>query len=286
MRLKQREASLHRDFTDEDFRKFVLSPETLSRAPQLQQTLDAWKRADLNAAARRILAFLPADAVIRAKVYPMVKPRTNSFVYESTTDPTIFFYLDPEKSTEDFENTAAHELHHIGNSSVSSRYDATVKSLPANVQPAADWIGAFGEGFAMLAAAGSADVHPHRFSPVKDRERWDRDSANFNQDLRSVDQFFLDIIHSRLPTKDAITARAMEFFGTQGPWYTVGYRMAATIEKQLGRSALIACEDDPRKLLATWNQLASQHNKTSSNDLWATWSSELLMAVQAEPVRP
>src|SRR4051812_13029923 len=114
IRLKQREASMHRDFTDDDFRKFVLSPETLSRAPQLQKTLDDWKRADLNAAARRILAFLPDDSTIRAKIYPMIKPRENSFVYEAKTDPTIIFFLNPEKSKDDFENTAAHELHHIG----------------------------------------------------------------------------------------------------------------------------------------------------------------------------
>src|SRR3954469_8229589 len=67
IRLKQREASMHRDFTDDDFRKFVLSPETLGRAPQLQKTLDAWKHADLNAAAHRILTFLPEGAIIRAK---------------------------------------------------------------------------------------------------------------------------------------------------------------------------------------------------------------------------
>jgi hypothetical protein len=286
IRLKQREASMHRDFTDDDFRKFVLSPETLARAPLFHQTLDAWKRANLKAAAQRILTFLPSGAVIRAKVFPVIKPRTNTFVYEPTTDPTIFFYLDPDKSADDFENTAAHELHHIGYSSVSSRYNAEVKTLPANVQPAADWLGAFGEGFAMLAAAGSVDVHPHRFSPAKDRERWDRDSANFNYDLRTVDRFFLDIIQNKFATKDAITSRAMEFFGTQGPWYTVGYRMAAAVEKQLGRPALIACEEDPRKLLATWNHLAASHNKTSPNDPWATWSPELLAAFKAEPVRP
>jgi hypothetical protein len=284
IRLKQRETSMHRDFSNDEFRKFVLSPETLTRVPQLQQTLDSWKRADLNAAAHRILTFLPDGAFIRAKIYPMIKPRQNSFVYESKTDPTIILYLNPEKSKDDFENTAAHELHHIGYSSVSAPYDAEVKSLPTNVQPAADWISAFGEGFAMLAAAGSADVHPHRFSPAADRARWDRDSANFNQDLRTLDEFFLDIIHNKFATPDSITTRAMEFFGTQGPWYTVGYRMAATIEKQLGRPALIACESDPRKLLATWNQLATQHNKTAPNAPWDTWSPELLAAMKAEPV--
>ena len=286
IRLKEREASMKRDFSDSDFKRFVLSPETLKRAPELQKTLDAWKRADLAAAARRILAFLPAGATINAKVYPAIKPKPNSFVYDLRNDPTIFFYLDPEKTKEDFENMAAHELHHIGLSSIDARYDRKVKELPGNVQPAADWFGAFGEGLAMLAAAGSEDVHPHRYSPDDARARWDRDSANFNQDLRTVDQFFLDIIHGKFDSKDAITKRGFEFFGEQGPWYTVGYKMAAAVEKQRGRAALLACTEDPRKLLATWNEIASAHNKSASNsDQWALWSPELLQAAQASQVK-
>jgi len=44
---------MHREFTEESFRKFVLSPELGARRPQLQQTLDSWKRADLRAAATK-----------------------------------------------------------------------------------------------------------------------------------------------------------------------------------------------------------------------------------------
>jgi hypothetical protein len=284
VRLKRREASLKRDFTDDEFKQFVLSPDTLKRAPELRETLDAWKRADLNAAARRILPFLPGDTSVRAKVYPMIKPKTNSFVFEVLTDPTIFFYLDPQTSMQAFENTAAHELHHIGLSSIGTRYDAEVKKLTEDVQPAAEWMGAFGEGLAMLAAAGSPDVHPHRDSPPADRERWDRDSADFNQHLRTLDRFFLDIIQGRFATDDAVRQRALEFFGTQGPWYTVGYRMAATIDTESGRAALLACTEDPRRLLATWNEIAAQHNAAAS-DQWATWSAELLKAVGAVPAR-
>lgn len=284
IRLKQREASMKRDFTDDEFKQFVLAPETLKRGPELRRTLDAWKRADLNAAGRRILAFLPSDAVVKAKVYPVIKPRPNTFVYDVANDPTIFFYLDPERSAEVFENTAAHELHHIGYSSVEHRYEVELKKLPANMQPAAEWVGAFGEGMAMLAAAGSADVHPHRYSSAEDRERWDRDMANFNQDLRTVDQFFLDVIHGKFASSDDINKRAFEFFGVQGPWYTVGYRMAAEVEKQLGREALLACTDDPRKLLATWNSLAEQHNRAANADRLASWSAELLSALGANPL--
>lgn len=51
VRLKKREASIRRDFTDEDFRKFVLSDELAARADALQKTLDQWRTADLRAAA-------------------------------------------------------------------------------------------------------------------------------------------------------------------------------------------------------------------------------------------
>jgi hypothetical protein len=108
VRLKKREASLHRDFTDDDFKKFVLSPELAAKASALSHTLDAWKQADLVASARRVLTCLPEQAVIKAKVFPVIKPMTNSFVFDTQTDPTIFLYLDPEESAAKFENTVAH----------------------------------------------------------------------------------------------------------------------------------------------------------------------------------
>ena len=80
LRLKKREASLHRDFTDDDFRRFVQSEDLAKRALALRHTLDVWKKADLLAAAERILPYLPADARVKASVYPVIKPKTNSFV--------------------------------------------------------------------------------------------------------------------------------------------------------------------------------------------------------------
>ena len=47
-----------------------------------------------------------------------------------------------------------------------------------------------GEGFAMLAAAGGPDIHPHAVSDAKERARWDHDLANFNEDLKKVESFF------------------------------------------------------------------------------------------------
>jgi hypothetical protein len=164
VRLKKREASMHRDFTDDDFRRFVQSHDLAKRAPALRHTLEAWKKADLQAAAQRILPYLPADARVKASVYPVIKPRTNSFVFETDTNPAIFLYLDPDQSQSEFMNTVAHESHHIGFSDAGKQYEEKIKALPENARKAAEWMGAFGEGLAVLAAAGSADLHPMRTS--------------------------------------------------------------------------------------------------------------------------
>lgn len=113
VRLKQRETSMQRPFEDADFKTFVLSDQLSARLPALAETLTRWRQADLTRAARLTLAYLPKDASIRAKIYPVIKPRDNSFVFDVKTDPAIFLYLDPSVSREKFENTLAHELHHI-----------------------------------------------------------------------------------------------------------------------------------------------------------------------------
>jgi len=280
IRLKKREASLHVGFTDDDFKKFVLSPELSANRDALRDTLDEWRKADLQASARRVLAYLPEQAKIRANVYPVIKPGKNSFVFETQTDPAIFLYLDPVESAAKFENTVAHELHHIGFASVESLSENRLKGLPPNVKAAVDWMGAFGEGFAMLAAAGSPDVHPHAVSPPGERARWDHDMANFNQDLATLQQFFLDIVNQKLKTRDEIDEKAYSFFGTQGPWYTVGYKMAAIVEKRYARATLIDCMIDPRELLARYNSAAIELNHSQTEQL-ALWSPELLNKIGA-----
>lgn len=283
IRLKKREASMHRDFTDDDFKKFVLSPELAAKAAALRNTLEAWKKADLNASAKRVLAYLPEQAVIHAKVFPVIKPKTNSFVFETQTDPAIFLYLDPEESAAKFENTVAHELHHIGYSSVNSLAEARQKDVPANAKDAVDWMGAFGEGFAMLAAAGGPDVDPHAASSAKEHATWDQELANFNPDLQAVQQFFLDVIDKKIAGKDKIDEKAFTFFGVQGPWYTVGYKMAVIVEKLFGRKVLIDCMLDPRELLVRYNAAAAEINARAQEKL-ATWSPELLQKIHAQAI--
>ncbi|MBI4502263.1 MAG: hypothetical protein HY700_14025 [Gemmatimonadetes bacterium] len=210
----------------------------------------------------------------------MIKPRTNSFVWELLTDPAIFLYLDPRVTKPQFSNTVAHELHHIGLASVEARADSIRAVLPDSARPAAMWMGAFGEGFAMLAAAGGPDVHPHAVSVAADRARWDGDLANFNRDLRTLDQFFRDIISRRLATADTIQAVASTFYGIQGPWYTVGRKMAVMIEKRFGRPELIRCMTDPGRLLQRYNVAAADYNRTHSDRL-EQWSPQLMGALGA-----
>lgn len=277
-RLQAREAALNRAFTDSSFAGFVRSDTLGRRAVELRRALADWQRADLDAAARRVLPYLPMEARIQATVYVVIKPRTNSFVWEVRTDPAIFLYLDPAVAQPKFENTVAHELHHIGYASIIGRMEQALTGFPDSVRPAAEWMDALGEGFAMLAAAGGPAVHPHTVSPPDERARWDQDVANFNQDLKSLERFFLDVIGRRLATPDTVRAVAATFYGVQGPWYTVGWKMAVTIERRFGRDELVRCMVDPRRLLARYNAAAEEYNRGQPDPL-ATWSPELLRAM-------
>jgi hypothetical protein len=281
-RLKEREKSIPAQFhdsrvilTDDIFRQFVLSDALLARAPELRNTLAGWKQANLQAAAQSVMQYLPASAVIHAKVFLVIKPNSNSFVWEPATNPAIFLYLDPDISVAKFTNTVAHELHHIGLASAQAAYDERVKSLPERGRAAAEWVGAFGEGLAMLAAAGGPDTDPHGASSREEHARWDRDMAHFNSDLLAVDGFFVDILTGKLANEAAINEKGSSFFGAQGPWYTVGYKMAVMVEKRYGRDALIQTMLDPRKLLLLYNEVASEQNASSKEKL-PLWSEQVI----------
>ena len=280
VRLKKRESSMNRSFEDADFKTFVLSDKVVEQAKALDETLARWSKADISHAARLALAYLPKQARISAKIYPVIKPRDNSFVFEPKSDPAIFLYLDTTESKEKFENTVAHELHHIGYSSTcpSKQISEEIAKLPTPRQSVVQMIGAFGEGFAMLAAAGGPNVHPHAVSNMDERARWDKDMANFNEDLKKVEAFFIDVLDNRL-TEDQIDKTASSFFGIQGPWYTVGWEMSVLIEKTYGRRTLIECICDPRKLLTTYNRAARRHNRNSREQL-ALWSASVIQATE------
>ena len=252
-RLTAREHSLRREFTDSAFRAFVLSESLLARRGVLAETLRKWERADVNASAEKALRYLPPGSRIRATIYPVIKPQDNSFVFETTTNPAIFLSLDPAMSESKFANTFTHELHHIGiaNACTDSPEPDAAKMM------ARRWLGALSEGIAMLAAAGSADTHPHATSEPADRERWDRDVANVTRDLPELEAFFTAILNGDI-TGDAITQRGLTYFGVQGPWYTVGWVVASTIERRKGPQRLVALICDLPAMLHEYNETADR----------------------------
>ena len=276
LRLKQREHSMKRSFEDEDFKAFVLSDSLAQRQTALAETLDQWKATQVEQIALRPLAYLPSSAQIRATIYPVIKPRDNSFVFDISGNPAIFLYLDPAESRGVFENKFAHELHHIGYGTACPSADAREASsrISPNGKRVLTWVGAFGEGFAMLAAAGGVDNHPHAASSDADKTRWDKDLSNFNNDLRTVEKFFLDVSRGKL-NEDEETKAGYSFFGIQGPWYTVGWQMAVVIEKTYGRATLIESFCDQRKLLSIFNKAVKTYNRKEKKQL-ASWSNELL----------
>ncbi len=279
--LKAREASMHRAFSDEDFRTFLASPTMVARGPALESALDAWVKADMDALGRQALAYLPDEAGIQARVFPEIKPRTNSFVWKHGDEgPAIFLYLDEHTSGAQFANTVTHECHHIGLQSIEGEQKRLFVGLPAKTRTAVEWMGGLGEGEAMLAAAGGPDVHPHAEDDSASRARWDQDMEHFNGDLLALQEFFVNILDGKLVGDSAIGARAAPFWGYQGPWYTVGYRMSVMVEKRFGRPALIRGIVDPRVLLTLYNKAAAEQN-AAGGDYLSTWSPALLESVSA-----
>jgi hypothetical protein len=97
---------------------------------------------------------------------------------------------------------------------------------------------------------------------------------NFNRDLAALNEFFLATIDGRL-SGDAVAAKGNTFFGDiQGPWYTVGHRIAVLVEKHFARAALIECMVDRRLLLQRYQQAAPAEEGTL-----ALWSTDMLKAV-------
>jgi hypothetical protein len=93
-----------------------------------------------------------------------------------------------------------------------------------------------------------------------------------------VNAFFLDALNGKIQAK-AIQEKASSFFGLQGPWYTVGYRMAVMVERGYGRESLIECMRDRRLLLVRYNRLAEESNRRRGPQL-ALWSQKILQDVE------
>jgi hypothetical protein len=208
-RLQRRETAVGRSFTDASFAAFLHADTTISRRNGLRATLQQWQRMNGAAAATQALAWLPAGARIHATIYPLIKPKANSFVFESATNPAIMLFLDPDKPLPDYTNTVVHELHHIGFASVCVRPSPPITDRAGQARM---WLGAFGEGLAMLAAANGPGVNPHATGPAEDRARWDRDVKQFDRDLGLVSDYLSGVLDGRI-AGDSIAQGAGVFYG-------------------------------------------------------------------------
>lgn len=278
-RLKERETAMRVPFTDDEFRGFVLDDALLERLPALRQTLESWTSADLGGAAHRALTYLPDGVVVQARVYLVIKPKTNSFVFDLEGDPAIFLYVDPDVGAPKFENTVAHELHHIGLAAACTDEEA---ELPPGVRRARQWASAFGEGMAMLAAAGGPGIHPHATSGPEGRAVWERNLENLGRDMRRIETFLMDLAEERLTDEEETRARGFELIVSdgvpQGPFYTVGWHVAATVERESSRDRLLAVLCDPAALLAEYNRVAYAANQRGRN--LPLWSERLVAALR------
>lgn len=239
---------MKREFTEEAFREFVMSDDLLAKRSELRATLEQWSHARMDTAAKLALAYLPAHAKIGAKVYPVVKPRSNSFVFDLANDPAVFVYLELLPA-DILEALVAHEFHHIGFANGCSSNE----ELPTKQAQLRRWLSAFGEGLATVAAAGGVDRKPRLHGDAA--EDWEKQMQQLPARFKAAETFLLAVARGELDDATR-NKQGMELFGVVGPWYTAGWFMAEVIENELGRDALIAAFCDSRELFATYNKAA------------------------------
>jgi hypothetical protein len=275
-RLHERESSMNRPFTDAEFTAYLRSDPVRAEAPRLGSLLSRWTDAAIAAAAERALAYLPAGSTFRATIFPMIKIKPNTFVFDLDKDPSLFYALNPDEPPVKFANTLAHEMNHIG-----LAQNCPVEKLPGTpgVQAMRRWVGSFGEGLAMLAAAGGPNFHPHAESSAKERALWDSEAAKFGDYVRQQNGFFRSVVAGTAGDQQTVDKAMFGYFGeAQGPWYTVGYRMAVTIERNLGRPSVVDSFCHPSKLLQTYNRAAALEQKRTGKRL-AIWDPALANAI-------
>lgn len=271
--LQERETSMGRAFTDSTFTAFLMSDTLLQRASLLEPALLRLKQLDVSAAASRPLKYLPAGTRIKARLYLEVKPITNSFVFTGRDSmPSIFLYVNPHQSPAQLENTIAHELHHIGLNAACSD-PPFARATPAQ-RMLLQFLGAFGEGQAMLAAAGSPSVNPHASDDDTVRARWDRDVAHASADVDELSRFFVSVLDGRVTSADSVQRQAFTYYGVQGPWYTVGWLMSSTIEREFGRDVLVRSLCEPTRFISLYNDAAKRANAVGG--ALPTWNAELV----------
>ena len=265
--LKQREKDMDNNFTDSILKEFLLDEETSSNLENYNNSLNRFLDIDLDHLISKTKKYLPQSAEINTAIIPVIKPESNSFVHSINERLLLFIYLEPNISKDKLENKLIHELHHVGLDDVYNKSDYSHLTAPA--QKMIEWTNAFGEGFAMLAAAGIIDEHPNNFSE-ESKKLWDENIKNFNTDFKKIENFLLNILYENFHNDKELYNKGFELMvsnGGQGSWYTVGYKIAKVIEKTANRKVLIDCMDDLTKLYTVYNELVLEYNKKQKGNL-------------------
>jgi hypothetical protein len=268
--LQEREARFGGALSDSAVEEFVRGLARSGQSAAYRAELQKLETIDVKEAARGASAYLPKGTALRARMYLEIKPRPNSFVFRGADSvPSIFLAVQPGKTPAQAMNTLTHELHHIGVAAACRgvRYVDSTRVAPA-VATLLEYLTAFGEGRAMLAAAGGPHVHPHAVDDDSIRLRWDRDVRHAPHDVRELSAFARAVLDGGITSADSVTKRGNSYFGVQGPWYTVGWLMASTVERVLGRRALVATTCDPVALLVAYNEAVSRAGAREGLPSW------------------
>lgn len=271
--LVERNKMLKINLTDTDFKDCVmklLSEENLQRYKNVLQTV---KSIDLQACAGRALKYLPVNATIFTTVHLVVLPQPNYFIYCTKTTSAVFISLSVGLPLDDIENILVHELHHIGFLSIELQNNY-YSGFATSHMYALRLLGYFREGIALLAAAGSAHNHPIPSSNPDLRLLWDNSINDSINAHKKIEDIFNEIFKGNI-THEELDAKSLSFCHILGPWYTLGWLMAVTVECQFGINKLNECMQDLRLLLLYYNY-AVELNSVHFNSKYPLWSTDLL----------
>jgi len=152
-------------------------------------TLKDWQRADFNAIAAKMLAYLPPQATIRATIYPVIKPRTTASCGIWTRDPQSSASWIPAVTAAQFENTAAHELQPVGPAFIQpelSKTDGRRSSGSMRGMPRGH--GPFGEGCRDAGGRRIRSMCTRCRKQPQDARAADRGQANFDATCAKVER--------------------------------------------------------------------------------------------------
>ena len=94
------------------------------------------------------------------------------------------------------------------------------------------------------------------------RETWAWNMSQVAGHFEVIDALIQDVASGRVTSPDSVMARAVTFFGDQGPWYTVGWVMGSTIEKALGRDQLVTRLCDPAALIRVYQKIIAERDQS------------------------